>query len=217
MSGRARHCRQLLQRSPAAPTQPSCSHAAQPPTLHAACLPPAPAGSELGPQQARIVELEAQVGALHAHVRSLEEEAGSRSSAAAGASSSAGEAAARAEAAEARARALEAEALNLGKQVALLQVSRALAGAVGTRMANTAGVAPCAGFGGSGCLRGHRHPRLPPLPRLPPPCPRRSGWGVGSTTPPPRVYCTSSTTQRRRWRGRRGTHAWRSWKARTRR
>jgi chromosome segregation ATPase len=79
-------------------------------------------GSELGPQQKRIVEAEAQVAALHAHVRSLEEELGSRSSAAAGASSSAGEAVLRAEAAEARARALEAEAENLGKQVALLQV-----------------------------------------------------------------------------------------------
>lgn len=79
-------------------------------------------GSELGPQQARIIELEAQVQALHAHVRTLEEELGSRSTAAAGASCTASDAAARAEAAEARARALEAEAQNLGKQLALMQV-----------------------------------------------------------------------------------------------
>ncbi|KAI3433390.1 hypothetical protein D9Q98_003206 [Chlorella vulgaris] len=78
-------------------------------------------GSELGPQQARIIELEAQVQALHAHVRTLEEELGSRSTAAAGASCTASDAAARAEAAEARARALEAEAQNLGKQLALMQ------------------------------------------------------------------------------------------------
>lgn len=80
-----------------------------------------PAGSELGPQQKRIVELEAAVAALHAHVAGLEEELGSRSTAAAGAAGSASEAAARAEAAEARCRQLEAEAENLGKQVALLQ------------------------------------------------------------------------------------------------
>ncbi|KAL4431158.1 hypothetical protein ABPG75_006414 [Micractinium tetrahymenae] len=78
-------------------------------------------GAELGPQQKRIVELEAQVAALHAHAASLEEELGSRGAAAAGATAGAGEVAARAEAAEARAKALEAEAENLGKQVALLQ------------------------------------------------------------------------------------------------
>lgn len=79
------------------------------------------AGSELGPQQKRIVELEAQVGALHAHVASLEEELGSRASAAAGEAAGAGAAAARAEAAEARCRGLEAEAERLGREVALLQ------------------------------------------------------------------------------------------------
>ncbi|KAL4423583.1 hypothetical protein ABPG77_004623 [Micractinium sp. CCAP 211/92] len=78
-------------------------------------------GAELGPQQKRIVELEAQAAALHAHVASLEEELGSRGAAAAGATAGAGEAVARAEAAEARARALEGEAENLGKQLALLQ------------------------------------------------------------------------------------------------
>lgn len=85
-------------------------------------LSPIPTGAELGPQQKRIVELEAQAAALHAHVASLEEELGSRGAAAAGATAGASEAAARAEAAEARAKALEAEAENLGKQVALLQV-----------------------------------------------------------------------------------------------
>lgn len=83
---------------------------------------PSPAGAELGPQQKRIVELEAQAAALHAHVASLEEELGTRGAAAADATVGAGEAATRAEAAEARVKVLEAEAENLGKQVALLQV-----------------------------------------------------------------------------------------------
>lgn len=101
---------------------PSASTIHLSPVKHSALLAVIfPAGSELGPQQKRIVELEAAVAALHAHVAGLEEELGSRSTAAAGAAGSASEAAARAEAAEARCRQLEAEAENLGKQVALLQ------------------------------------------------------------------------------------------------
>eukprot|EP00887_Chlorella_sp_A99_P005609 scaffold1.g5609.t1 len=76
---------------------------------------------ELGPQQRRIVELEAQVSALHDHVAALEGDAAARAAAAACGAASAGDAAARAAAAEARAAALEAEADNLGRQVALLQ------------------------------------------------------------------------------------------------
>ena len=78
-------------------------------------------GSELGPQQRRIVTLEAQLEALHSHLATLEAELAARASATAGSAASAGDALVRTQAAEARAAALEAEAENLARQVALLQ------------------------------------------------------------------------------------------------